>query len=174
VFSGRRQRCQYVDNNKLGWSKVSAVTGSLQDTAWAIKRIQARHQRLFREALAPLGVTLVQWDALRQMQRYPDASLHELAQLTYQSDQAFGTLATRMVARGLIERIATPGRAVRHRVTAKGEELRARGAAVVDATLAESFGALPEADRETLHRLLYMLLESHDSGTAAPPAVRSR
>jgi DNA-binding MarR family transcriptional regulator len=160
----------------LGWFRVSVVTGSPQDIAWAIKRLQARHQRLLGAALAPLGVTLVQWDALRHMHWHPNASLHDLAQLTYQSDQAFGTLATRMIARGLIERITTPGRAVKHRVTAEGAELRARGAAVVDATLAESFNSLPEQDRTTLHRLLYTLLASHEDGAEGmlPPAVERR
>lgn len=139
----------------------------------AIKRIQARHLHLLGSALAPLGVTLVQWDALRQMHQHPNASLHDLAQLTHQSDQAFGTLATRMAARGLIERITTPGRAVRHRVTEKGEELRRQGAAIVDATLADSFGGLSPDDRETLHRILFTLLESYEQGSAhtlPPPA----
>lgn len=147
--------------------RVVVVTGLLQDTAWAIKRIQSRHLQALGAALEPLGVTLVQWDALRQMHQHPHASLHDLAQLTYQSDQAFGTLTTRMVARGLIERVAGPGRAVRHRVTAKGEDLRARGAAIVDATLAESLGGLDEADLTTLHRLLFTLLESQEDEAAA-------
>lgn len=149
------------------------MTGSLQDTAWAIKRIQSRHLHILGVALAPLGVTLVQWDALRQMHQHPHASLHDLAQLTYQSDQAFGTLAARMVRRGLIERVTTPGRAVRHRVTAKGEELRAQGAALVDAALAESFGGLTDEDRTALHRILFVLLSSHDEGAARtlPPSA---
>lgn len=142
------------------------MEGLLQDTAWAIKRIQSRHLHALGVALRPLGVTLVQWDALRQMHRHPHASLHDLAQLTYQSDQAFGTLATRMVARGLIERVTTPGRVVRHRLTEKGEDLRARGAAVVDATLADSLGGLDESDLVTLHRLLFALLESSEDEVA--------
>jgi hypothetical protein len=43
----------------------------------------------------------------------PGASLHRLAQLTFQIDQSFGTLAARMADRGLIERVSGPGRAAR-------------------------------------------------------------
>jgi hypothetical protein len=36
---------------------------------------------------------------LHHLHANPDASLHDLAQLTFQSDQAFGTLAGRMKSR---------------------------------------------------------------------------
>ena len=39
--------------------RVVVVTGLLQDTAWAIKRIQSRHLQALGAALEPLGVTLV-------------------------------------------------------------------------------------------------------------------
>jgi DNA-binding MarR family transcriptional regulator len=75
--------------------------------------------------MAPLGLSLVQWDTLRHLHRQPDASLHDLAVLTFQTDQSFGSLATRMAGRGLIERVPGPGRAVRHRLT-KGGRTAAR------------------------------------------------
>ena len=55
-----------------------------------------QHHRGANEALAELDISLVQWDALRHMDRNPGASLHDLAQLTFQTDQSFGALAARM------------------------------------------------------------------------------
>ena len=127
---------------------------SLQDLGLAIKRAQHRHHRTLNTQLAPLGVSLVQWDALRHLDANPDASLHELAQLTFQTDQAFGTLAARMVDRGLIERVDGPGRAIRHRITTKGTSLLQRGSDVADGVFADSFAALSPRQREDLARLL--------------------
>ena len=79
------------------------MTDSLQDLALMVKRLQMRHHRGANEALGPLGISLVQWDALRHLHRNPGASLHDLAVLTFQTDQSFGTLATRLITRGLIE-----------------------------------------------------------------------
>ncbi|MFC4266231.1 MarR family winged helix-turn-helix transcriptional regulator [Arthrobacter cryoconiti] len=131
---------------------------SLQDLGLSVKRLQMRHHDGLTAGLAPLGISLVQWDALRHLHQNPGASLHDLAQLTFQSDQGFGTLAGRMITRELIERMPGPGRAVRHRLTAKGEKLREQGAYIVDAVFAESFRPLTAAQRETLDELLAQLL----------------
>ncbi|WP_349902677.1 MarR family winged helix-turn-helix transcriptional regulator [Parafrigoribacterium humi] len=133
---------------------------SLRDTGLSVKRVQMRHHHAMTAALAPLEISLVQWDALRHLHENPDASLHDLAQLTFQSDQGFGTLAGRMIARGLIERVPGPGRAVRHRLTAKGEDLRERGANIADQVLTKSFQSLTPAERETLDELLQRLLDN--------------
>src|SRR5450755_90585 len=117
-----------------------------------------QHHRAANAALAELGVSLVQWDALRHLDQNPGASLHDLAQLTFQTDQSFGALAARMEARGLIERVPGPGRAVRHRLTAKGAQLRQAGGQVVDRVLAESFGRLTPDQRATFDRLLRKLV----------------
>ena len=129
-----------------------------QRVGLAIKRIQARHHRELDARLAGLGLSLVQWDALRHLNENPDASLRELAQLTFQSDQAFGTLATRMVKRGLIERIDGPGRAIRHRITPKGAALLIEGSAVTDEVLGESFSALDDDEFEAFGALIQRLV----------------
>ena len=130
----------------------------LGEMGLSVKRLQVRHHRTSDERLAPLGLSLVQWDALRHLHENPDASLHDLAQLTFQTDQSFGALATRMIDRELIERIPGPGRAVKHRLTPKGELLRERAATVVREVLAESFAPLTAAERETLGDLLAKLV----------------
>jgi DNA-binding MarR family transcriptional regulator len=131
---------------------------SVQQIGLLVKRLQHRHHRALTAALADLGVSLVQWDTLRHLHENPDASLHDLAQLTFQTDQAFGTLATRMAERGLIERAPGPGRAVRHRITAKGEAVRAEGAGRVAAMLGRSLSGLTAEQRDQLGDLLELAL----------------
>jgi DNA-binding MarR family transcriptional regulator len=134
------------------------MTVELQDLALAVKRLQHRHHRTLDARLAPLGTTLVQWDALRAISRHPDASSHRLAQLTFQTDQSFGTLAGRLVARGLIDRIAGPGRAIRHRLTPSGEALLRKGHTVVNEVFSKSFSTLTPTELDTLYDLLTRLL----------------
>jgi len=136
------------------------VTRALGEIGLSVKRLQMRHHVALNHALSPLGLSIVQWDALRHIGEQPDASLHDLAQLTFQSDQAFGTLAGRMIERGLIERLAGPGRAVRHRLTARGAALRQDGAAIVNEVLAESFGTLTPEQLATFDDLLTRLFAS--------------
>ena len=131
----------------------------MQDIGIAVKRLQWRHHTEASKRLAELGVSLPQWDVLRRLHEAPDASLHDLAQRTFQTDQSMGSLATRMIARGLIERVPGPGRAVRHRLTARGEDLRERGAHLADQVLTKSFRSLTSAERETLDGLLQRLLD---------------
>ncbi len=124
----------------------------------AVKRLQYRHHRALSQALAPLGLSLVQWDTLRHLHRKPDASLHDLAVLTFQTDQSFGSLATRMADRGLIERVPGPGRAVRHQLTEEGARLRAAGQAAVDTVVESSFQALTQTQLNQLGELLDLAL----------------
>lgn len=137
-------------------------------TGLMVKRLQVRHHRTTDAALRKLGVSLVQWDALRHLHENPDASLHDLAQLTFQTDQSMGALANRMQARGFIERVPGPGRAVRHRLTPEGDRLRRAGTKVAQHVLEESFAPLGTHERRTFNRLLRKLL-----GDDAPPSPRS-
>lgn len=128
---------------------------SLQDVGLAVKRLQWRHHREANgRLLAEVGLSLPQWDVLRHLRERPGASLHELATLTFQTDQSMGTLASRMIDRGLLERVAGPGRAVRHAITPAGERARRLGSDLMDEVLAGSLGSLSPADRVTLYRLL--------------------
>ncbi|SDU79845.1 DNA-binding transcriptional regulator, MarR family [Microlunatus sagamiharensis] len=131
---------------------------TLQEVGLAVKRLQWRHHRAANQGLATLGLSLVQWDVLRHLDAQPEASLHDLAQLTFQTDQSMGALAVRMVERGLLERVGGPGRAVRHRLTGRGEEVRGAGSAVLDEVLRESFGGLAPDQLDRLHDLLSQAL----------------
>ncbi|WP_027344643.1 MarR family winged helix-turn-helix transcriptional regulator [Hamadaea tsunoensis] len=131
------------------------------DVALAVKRLQHRHHRALSAALAPLGLSLVQWDTLRHLHREPGASLHDLAELTFQTDQSFGSLAVRMADRGLIERVPGPGRAVKHRLTDEGERVRAAGQHLVDGVLERSFDGLTARQLDLLGDLLDAALGPH-------------
>ena len=130
----------------------------VEEVGLLVKRLQHRHHRAMTAELAELGISLVQWDTLRHLDRLPDASLHDLAQLTFQTDQSFGSLAVRMARSGLIERIEGPGRAVRHRLTPKGQELREAGAVRASKVLTESFAPLAPEQVQELGELLHQLL----------------
>ena len=130
-----------------------------QQVGLSVKRLQMQHHRAANARLAPLDVSLVQWDALRHLSENPGASLHDLAGLTFQTDQSFGALAGRMIERGLIERVPGPGRAVRHRLTDKGEQLRQDGDDIVRQVVTESFAPLSDAELATLDTLLARLIQ---------------
>ena len=128
---------------------------SKQDVGLAVKRLQWRHHRESNRRLsARAGLSLVQWDVLRHVHRSPDASLHALAMLTFQSDQSMGELAKRMIKRGLLERAYGPGRAVRHRLTEDGLAAFEAGSGIVDEVLAETVGTLSAHERQQLFDLL--------------------
>ena len=127
---------------------------TVQDVGLAVKRLQWKHHREANRRLSAVDLSLVQWDVLRHLHEAPDSSLHALAELTFQTDQAMGELARRMVARGLLERVEGPGRVVRHAVTATGEQAWRAGSGIVDSVLEETVGRLSPRERATLCRLL--------------------
>lgn len=130
----------------------------LGEIGLAVKRLQVQHHRTIDHRLAPLGISIVQWDALRHLHENPGASLHDLARLTFQTDQSLGTLATRMIDRGFIERVPGKGRAVRHRLTDKGEELLGQAGEIVRATLVESFSPLSPEEQQAFGDMLARML----------------
>jgi DNA-binding MarR family transcriptional regulator len=132
----------------------------LREIGHAIKRVQHRHHRAADARLLPLGITLVQWDALRQIASAPGATSHELAQATFQTDQGFGSLSNRLLARGLIERRSPSGRAIHHHLSPSGSELVTRGGVILEEMLRESFGGLSQPELETLRRLLGRILDT--------------
>ncbi|WP_022877864.1 MarR family winged helix-turn-helix transcriptional regulator [Microbacterium sp. B19] len=130
------------------------MTEDLELLGQAIKRAQYRNHRAMDAALREAGVSLVQWDALRAVDRMPGATGHDLAEATFQSDQAFGTLAVRLQERGLIERSAGRGRRIEHRLTEAGREALDAGYRIVAEVLDELFAPLEESDRASLARVL--------------------
>jgi DNA-binding MarR family transcriptional regulator len=134
---------------------------TLQEVGLAVKRLQWRHHREMNAQLSRrVGLSLVQWDVLRHLHAQPDASLHRLAELTFQTDQSMGELAKRMIERDLLTRRDGSGRAIRHALTEAGEQARSDGASIVDEVLSRSLGHLSDQELTTLHTLLLRAFES--------------
>ncbi len=136
--------------------------GELQVLARAVKQVQYRQHRALETRLSAIGTTLAQWDALRAISRSPGASARTLAAVTFQSEQAFGTLAGRLVAQGLVERRPGHGRRIEHHLTPSGEEILGAGHRIADEVLATCYSALSEKDRTTLLDLLQRLIAGED------------
>jgi DNA-binding MarR family transcriptional regulator len=141
------------------------VTTDLEQLGLAIKRAQYRNHRTMDAALRDVGVSLVQWDALRAIERMPGASGHDLAVTTFQSDQAFGTLANRLVERGLISRTAGRGRRIEHSLTEAGRDALRAGHRVAAEVLEDLFAPLDESQRSALAAGLRLLTDAavHES-----------
>jgi DNA-binding MarR family transcriptional regulator len=133
------------------------MTTDLEALGAAIKRAQYRNHRTMDAALQDVGVSLVQWDALRAIERMPGASGHDLAVATFQSDQAFGTLANRLVDRGLISRSAGHGRRIEHTLTPAGRTALQDGHRVAKDVLDDLFAPLDEEQRAALAQTLDLL-----------------
>jgi DNA-binding MarR family transcriptional regulator len=125
-----------------------------QATGRLLKRAQYRNHRSADRALAAIGTTLVQWDALRAISESPDSSAHDLAITTFQSDQSFGTLANRLEAQGLIVRTSGRGRRVEHALTDEGRRVFEAGMDVTKGVSARSFEQLTSDELKVLRELL--------------------
>lgn len=130
------------------------MPGELQPLGRAVKQAQYRQHRALDSRLSTIGTTLAQWDALRAISRSPGASARSLAAATFQSEQAFGTLAGRLVAQGLVDRRPGHGRRIEHHLTPAGDKILAEGHTIADEVLAASFADLSETERATLRDLL--------------------
>jgi DNA-binding MarR family transcriptional regulator len=136
------------------------MSSTPETLGWLVKRLQHRHHRALDENLAALEVSLVQWNALREIARHPGAPQRQLAEHTFNSVQAFGTLVARLQARGLVERRPGLGRATAHRLTARGKKVLREGQEVMSSVVAASFGRLSGRERAELARLLVKVLEA--------------
>jgi DNA-binding MarR family transcriptional regulator len=65
-----------------------------------------------------------------------------------------------MIDRGLIERVPGPGRAVHHRLTDKGRQLRTSGSEVAGRVLVRTLGALTPTQLSTFDELLLRILDA--------------
>jgi DNA-binding MarR family transcriptional regulator len=144
-----KYRCLYTN---------TYMSSELEHLGWLIKRIQYDHHRALDRRLSPLDVSLVQWNALREIERNPGSSQHQLAERTFNSDQAFGSLLTRLLAAGWIERSPGTGRAIIHRLTPSGRSLLLDGQKVMSEVTTASFGSLSKHERQMLARTLTKVL----------------
>jgi DNA-binding MarR family transcriptional regulator len=138
--------------------KHNDVSSAPERLGWLIKRVQHGHHRDLDKRIAPLGVSLVQWNALREIERNPSCSQHHLAEKTFNSDQAFGTLLRRLQSAGLIESQPGTGRANVQTLTTKGRQLLNSGQKIMSEVTQRSFSSLSAVERDELARLLSKIL----------------
>ena len=120
----------------------------------AIKQVQWRHHRALDARMRAIGSTIVQWDVLRALERQPEASAHDLALATFQSDQSLGVMMRGMEAKGLVERSVGRGRRLEHRITEAGARVLEQGHGYAAEVLESSFAALDAEERAQLLALL--------------------
>lgn len=142
------------------------MSSPLESLGLLVKRAQYRNHRALDAKLVPLGISLVQWNAMREIHRNPGSSMHDVAELTFNSDQAFGALTKRLIRQGLVERRPGRGRVTVHRLTAKGEILLDQATGIVSAVLVTLFAPLSKEERAALGALLTKLLG--ESGVSSP------
>lgn len=126
----------------------------LEQLGLSIKRLQNQHHRALDTELTALGISLVQWHALREIDHHPGSSQLRLAELTFNSAQAFGALMTRMERAALVSRTSSGGRAFALSLTPKGKKLLSEGRHIMLKVLADSFGGLSEKECATLQKLI--------------------
>src|SRR5471030_618092 len=152
--------CQADLDSGVAIYKYVEMTISLEALGLLVKQAQHRQHRALEAQLAPLGVSLVQWNALREIDRHPGSTMHGLAELTFNSDQAFGTLVTRLMKMGLVARQPGQGRAMLHTLTPAGAAMLHQCHQVVPKVTSDNFAPLSQADRKELSRLLTLLVDS--------------
>jgi DNA-binding MarR family transcriptional regulator len=123
-----------------------------------IKAVELACLRGVEEPLGRIGMSAVNWQALRLISQNPRARQCRLARLTDHSHQAFGTLLARMVTYQFVARREARGRAPTHELTRLGEILLQMGNEIVEDVLARLFGTLSDDECETLQRLLNRVL----------------
>jgi DNA-binding MarR family transcriptional regulator len=133
------------------------VDEEMIEIAVLLRRAQLRKQTACELELAQWGMTLPQWGMLNAVVGHPDSSTHALALLTGQSDQAAGSVVTRLEQRGLLERRNERGKAILHRVTTEGLETLRLGDRAVAQTMRSALSGFSQDEVRVLHELLERL-----------------
>jgi len=120
-------------------------------------RLVSNHvSHAFAAKVVAEGVTVAEWVAMRALYGGEPAAPSRLADAMGVTRGAVTKLADRLIAKGLAVRRADPadGRAQTLALTAKGQALVPRLAALADRNDAAFFASLPDADRKALDRIL--------------------
>lgn len=117
-------------------------------------------QKGIDERLGRHGISVVQWHALQAISDNPGLALRRLARLTAYSDQAFGALVARLLARGYVARRRGNGRAATHEVTVLGKVMLSGANEIAHGVLTILFLPLSEGDRQSLQLLLRRVLQA--------------
>ena len=107
------------------------------------------------EGRAAATITAAQLFALQQVAAHPDASINEIAALTFTHQSSVSVVIQRLVEAGLVKKSAGGDRRrTLLTATARGKRLLARAPRSVQQDLVAALSALPPGDRRSLARLL--------------------
>ncbi|MFF9808260.1 MarR family winged helix-turn-helix transcriptional regulator [Streptomyces coeruleorubidus] len=126
--------------------------------AWQFSQIVASR---LEKALRAEELTLAQHNALQQAARTPGVSAAEIARRSGITAQSIGAAVSQLVERGLLRREPHPTsrRSMRLFATGEGHSAAARAASIAGRIEAETTSPLGTDDKDTIHRLLYHLVE---------------
>jgi MarR family transcriptional regulator, lower aerobic nicotinate degradation pathway regulator len=133
--------------------EISELTAHL---GYWLRHVSNHVSQAFARRLAAEDVTVAEWALMRVLHDRKPTSPSQLADEMGMTRGAITKLADRLLAKGLIEREASPddGRSHTLRLTAQGADLTPRLAALADANDAECFAHLSNRDRRALLRIL--------------------
>lgn len=133
--------------------EVSELTAHL---GYWLRHVSNHVSQAFARKLAAKDVTVAEWALMRVLHGREPTSPSQLADDMGMTRGAITKLADRLLAKGLIDREASPddGRSHTLRLTAQGADLVPELAALADENDAECFAHLSDKDRRAMLRIL--------------------
>lgn len=121
-----------------------------------LRHVSNHVSQAFARKLAAKDVTVAEWALMRVLHDRRPTSPSQLASDMGMTRGAITKLADRLLAKGLIDRKASPddGRSQTLRLTARGADLVPELAALADENDAECFADLSDKDRRAMLRIL--------------------
>lgn len=143
----------------------AALTSHL---GYLLRSLSNHVSQRFAAKLAADGTSVAEWVLLRELFDGAGQPPSQLAGRMGLTRGAITKLADRLIARGLVLRLAdqADGRAQRLALTPAGRALVPHLAALADRNEAEAFGHLSPADRDALAETLRALIRHHGLQTA--------
>jgi DNA-binding MarR family transcriptional regulator len=119
------------------------------------------------------GLSSAQLFALQQIGEHPDASVNDIAALTYTHQSSVSVVIQRLVRQRLVAKVPSSDDRRRHKLalTAKGRRLLGRAPVAVQEDLIAAIASLRAADRRVLARSLGDIARriTYNNGSARPP-----
>jgi DNA-binding MarR family transcriptional regulator len=133
--------------------EVSELTAHL---GYWLRHVSNYVSQAFARKLAAKDVTVAEWALMRVLHDREPTSPSQLANDMGMTRGAITKLADRLLAKGLIDREASPddGRSHTLRLTAQGADLVPELAVLADENDAECFAHLSDRDRRSMLRIL--------------------
>jgi DNA-binding MarR family transcriptional regulator len=118
----------------------------------SLRRVVRALRAMGDDAARDLGVTAAQLFVLRQLAEQPGQSLGELARRTLTRESSVSEVVSRLVAAGLVDRVADPSdrRRIALTLTHEGSRVASRAPVTVQENLVRAFRSLTPAERRGL------------------------